>query len=485
MSESNRGDETTAAASAAVGELTHSQAELVERMRWLILLRWLAFAGVVCTILVARILFQSSLPWHWLLLTALTIPVYNLVCYLAWRRASRAESKHIDRASALLANAQILCDLLVLGALIHFSGGVENTFCVYFVFHMVIASILLSRRAAFAQATAAVIIFGAVVAGEYFGVLVHYTSPVGISSPGLERNSMYVLAELWALTTLLYVTVYLATSITARLRWRESQVASLSRQTACDAEDLRAAYDKLAETEKAKSAYAMTVAHELRSPLAAIESLLRAVSDGLQGEVSEQALELIDRARNRVRGLLALVRDLLALASARESTRSVLREQVDLRAVLEGVIHLLEVQAESRRILVNTHVAGGNLTVRGNQEQIEELLTNLISNAIKYSSEGGAVDVTMEETEGAVEIQVADSGIGIPEEEMPHIFDDFYRAANARAVTSEGTGLGLSVVKSVVEAHGGTISVSSRPGVGTRFAVRLPANEPSDQTPES
>ncbi len=451
--------------------------EWIERIGWLIKLRWIAFAGVIATVLISRVLFISSLPWGWLILTALTIPAYNLACYLAWRRANCPGAKDIEIASSRLAHIQILCDLTVLGALIHFSGGVENPFGFYFVFHMVIASILLSRKAAFLQATLALVIFVGVVLGEYYGLLAHYYSPVGLQLPDLYRNEMAIVAALWVMATALYATVYLATCIAARLRWREDQIVALSRRARHDADELRVAYDRLADTEKAKSAYMRKVAHELRSPLAAIESLLRVVSDGLAGDVPEEVRNTIARARSRTHGLLAIVGDLLTLAAARDPHQSREPADIDLRSTLDSVVCLLAPQAELRQIKVETEVCAVLPCVRGDPEGIEEILTNLVGNAIKYSPDGATVRVCVSHDSGEVCVEVSDVGIGIDEKDIKRVFEEFYRTTTARNVTPEGTGLGLSIVKSIVDAHGGAIEVESRLGAGTKFTVRLPASK--------
>ncbi len=465
---------------AAGADISLSQAELIERIGWLIKLRWVAFAGVLATILISRALFTSSLPWGWLILTAFIIPAYNLACYLAWQRANSPGVNGvngIEIASSRLVHIQILCDLLVLGALIHFSGGIENPFGFYFIFHMVIASILLSRKAAFLQATVALVIFAGVVLGEYYKLIPHYYSPVGMQLPDLYLNEMDIIAALWVMATGLYATVYLATCIAVRLRWREDQIVALSRQARRDADQIRVAYDRLADTEKVKSAYMRKVAHELRSPLAGIESLLRVVSDGLAGDVPEDVRTTIDRARYRPHGLVALVGDLLALAAARDTRRSYEPVDIDLRSALDGVVLLLAPQAESRKINIETEVCPVMPCMRGDPEGIEQVLTNLVSNAIKYSPDGATVQVCVSHDSGQVAIEVSDAGIGIDEKDTEKVFEEFYRTSTARNVRPEGTGLGLSIVRSIVDAHGGTIEIESQLGVGTKFTVRLPASE--------
>ena len=465
-------------------DLSLSQLELIDRIGWLIRLRWLAFAGVAATILVARVAFPSSLPWSRLLITACAIPLYNLIAYLDWRHVNRAGDDGLDGISSRLANIQILCDLVELGLLIHFSGGIENLFGFYFVFHMVIVSILLSRRSAFAQATVAVGIFYAMAIGEYLGWLPHYNSPIGMVFPGMHENSISVLAALWVMTTALYGTVYLATSTSSRLRFREDQVVGLLRQVRQDAEKLQTAYDDLSRLGEAKAAYTRKVAHELRSPLAAVDSLLRVVADGLRGEVSKEAREMISRARRRTRELLATVNDLLVLAAAEEKMIPSELEEVRVEQLIETTVGLHEEYARTRNIDVIVEKGADLPCILGDREGLEELLTNLISNAIKYSHEGGAVTLRVSKSGDNLRIEVTDKGIGIADVDRERVFDEFFRSDTARGFTSEGTGLGLSIVRTIAAAHGGTVAVSSEKGVGTKFTVHLPVQRSAKCSPE-
>lgn len=456
-------------------DLSLSQTELIERIRWLMNLRWLAFAGVAATILIVRTVFESSLPWGRLFLAALAIPAYNLVFLVYWRHAARAGARRLKAVAAPTANLQILCDLLVLGALLHLSGGIENPFGFYFVFHMVIAGFLLSRRAAFAQATAATAIAVGVAAAEYYQLLPHYKSSVGFSVPGvLHANPLAVLAYGWVMATALLVTAYLATSIACRLRQREDEVTALSRRIAEHARDLEKTCDRLAAIERAKTEYTRNVAHDLRSPLAAIDVLLRSVVEGLHGEVSEEARATIEQARHRGRGLLSLVRDLLSLAAATQA--KVLSDwgNVSIPALAEQVISRIAPEAENRGITIRNEVGREIPEVYGDRKGIEEMLSNLIDNAVKYSRDGGEVRVRIYLRRRGAQIEVSDTGIGIDEADREKVFEQFYRAGNAREFTHEGTGLGLSIVKNIVEAHSGTIDVESTPGEGSRFTVWLP-----------
>jgi signal transduction histidine kinase len=140
---------------------------------------------------------------------------------------------------------------------------------------------------------------------------------------------------------------------------------------------------------------------------------------------------------------------------------------------MDGVTGLIAAQATARGITIKSDIAPDLPCVRGDPEQLEEVLTNLVSNAVRYSHDGGVVEVRLAPCEESIQIEVADSGIGISDEHQARIFEEFFRSSDAREFTSEGTGLGLSIVKTIVDSHGGTITFESRKGEATRFVVSL------------
>ncbi len=234
-------------------------------------------------------------------------------------------------------------------------------------------------------------------------------------------------------------------------------------------------YRRLEELDQAKSRFVRLVAHELRSPLAAVQSLLDVTVAGYAGSVGEKGAELLQRAERRVSFLLALVNDLLDLAAGRLDQGRPERSLVDLGALSQRVVALLGTRAAEKGVALTLDVDPAGCTVWGVAEHLESLLTNLVGNAVKYTAAGGTAQVRLERGGDELVLTVADTGIGIPPDALPHIFDEFYRAPNARALEKEGTGLGLAIAKQAVDEHGGRIEVQSEVGVGTTFTVRLPA----------
>ena len=448
-------------------------AELVERIDWLIRLRWVATLGVVVTLESVHRFLGVRLALRQLFLVTAALALYNLALFFVARSLRRVRGEGEARQAAALANVQISLDLVALAALLHFSGGLENPFTYYFVFHMIIASILLSRRATYFQATLAICLMSGVGLVEYLGVLRHYPL-AGLWREGAYQNATFVGAQLFVLGTTLYLSVFMAGSISARLRRREQEIVLLSEDVARKAAMLEAAYDKLSETERAKSQYMRKVSHELRGPLGTIQTALKAVLDGLAGEMPERSRGLIRRAERRAGELAQVTQDLLVLSRAREAKLDAQMSAVKPGEIAAGVVEELRSAAERAGVALSEDIAPDLGEIHGEPTGLQQMIGNLVSNAIRYTPRGGKVFVRLGKSSDRLRLEVQDTGIGIPEEDRDRIFDEFYRAANARQYASDGTGLGLSIVKAVVEQHGGSVSVESKVGQGTRFTVDLP-----------
>lgn len=456
-------------------------AEVVSRLHWLIHLRWLAAAGVVVLPLAAANVLGYTLPTFPLALVGMGIAVYNLA-FRAWLR-QRGEA--IDAtAAARMANIQITVDLTALTVVLHLSGGVDNPLSGYYVFHVIIAATMLTPAAAFAQATWAVFLYSAMVAAEMYGLLPHHHLPL-LADERLHKDPHAFLIVL-ALASVLYVSAYLACSIVQRLREREAELERMRREAHQTATQCQAAYDKLVEVQHAQVQYLRRVAHELKSPLAAISTAISVVLEGLVGDVHPKQREMLERIQRRCQDAIATVGDLLDLARMRELPPQQF-EPVDLRHVIDAIEAAYAEDAAAKGISLQVEESVSLPPVRGDMEALQTMLGNLVSNAVKYTQSGGRVIISAKPEDDMVVLSVADNGPGIAEEELPRIFDEFYRSPEMRRSDIEGTGLGLPIVKSIVEAHSGRIEVRSRRGEGTTFTVYLPAitEAPSEGPPDS
>jgi signal transduction histidine kinase len=214
--------------------------------------------------------------------------------------------------------------------------------------------------------------------------------------------------------------------------------------------------------------------HELKTPLmvlrAGVERAL--VHPGVPAEI----MQSLDETLAQINEMTELVESLLTLARADEGRAPLAVEESDLRDLLGDAVETAGMLGEDSGVAVTSSMPGHPVRLAVDRHRIRELLLNLVTNAIKYTPRGGTVDLSLTDQDDAANITVRDTGIGIAPGDLPHIFDRFWRADPARSRTGDrpGTGLGLAITKWIAEAHGGSITVQSRPGRGTIFTVRLP-----------
>jgi signal transduction histidine kinase len=228
------------------------------------------------------------------------------------------------------------------------------------------------------------------------------------------------------------------------------------------------------ELDQMKTDFVRMVSHELRSPISAIRLQHRVILDGLAGELTDKQRELLTRAQAKLQGLLELINDLLDVAKMEAGFRHFEQVPLQLSEVLAEIVEFMEAKAEVQGVKLCLEAAPDLPPILADRRGMEEVFTNLISNAINYSPAGGNVTVCAKMRGDFLEVTVSDQGIGIEPEEIPKIFDKFYRVKSPQTRQVIGTGLGLPIVKSVVEAHRGAIEVESQVGEGSTFRVLLP-----------
>jgi signal transduction histidine kinase len=194
----------------------------------------------------------------------------------------------------------------------------------------------------------------------------------------------------------------------------------------------------------------------------------------MAGEVTEKQERLLSRAKERTRGLLDLIKDLLDVSKIEAGKMVQYKEPLALQEVIQRVVDLMRVEADNKKIDLQFSSPPKVPLINADRNSMEGIFTNLISNAIKYTPEGGKAWVNLGEEGGFVKAIVSDTGIGIKKEDLPRIFDKFYRVKTIETRQIVGTGLGLSIVKSIVDAHLGSITVESEEGGGTTFTVFFP-----------
>jgi signal transduction histidine kinase len=248
-------------------------------------------------------------------------------------------------------------------------------------------------------------------------------------------------------------------------------------------------FQTLSQLDEAEARFLRTVTHELRAPVAGAQSLIGNLTQGYAGDLTKQQSDILKRIEGRLDFLQNLITDLLDFAAGKEKHLGERpTEPLDITKNTWLVCDSLRDQADAKFITLETNAdLLPELWIRADAEDLRRILINLIGNAIKYTPEHGHVSATLGWDETWLEFKVSDDGIGIAEQDIPHIFEEFYRAKNARELERHGTGLGLAIVKQLVEVFEGQITVRSVLGEGTTFTLNLPllgvGEQPRSLTP--
>lgn len=436
---------------------------LVRQAYWLIKLRWIAAVGVCLSIFFASEVLDISLQKRPLYGIAAILFLHNLLSLLLLKRKLKINGNIVFISIKKIINLQISIDLLILTALLHYSGGLENPFFIYFVFHMAIASILLSRWHSCMQASLAILLFTCLALFEHEGIILSHYCLKEFVVCNLQQDILYVIGIIFAFASAMYLIVYLTGSVSMQLRRQE--------------EAYRQANLQLKQKDRIKDEYVSRVTHDIKGHLAAIQNCLDVVVNNLVGPLNSKQAEFVNRAHSRTVKLTTFVKTLLRLTQMR-FVNKIQKDVFPLKNAVDNAIANVRGKADNKSIALSCDIESSVDKIFGNQFSIEEAITNILLNAIKYTLENGKVTLTAENKGQLVLLQIVDTGIGIPKEELSKVFDEFYRASNAKELEQDGTGLGLSLVKQIIERNDGEIWVESQLNVGTKFSITLPTGKP-------
>lgn len=242
-----------------------------------------------------------------------------------------------------------------------------------------------------------------------------------------------------------------------------------------EAQALAKAKEEMERLSEFKSRFTFIVAHELRSPVGGAQSLLRALTHGKAGALTDKQREILQRVELRLDQLMSLINDLLDLATSKTLSAEEPLPVVPVEQVLQESVDRFAVEAEHKQISLHYEAANGEFLINATEQGLVRVFNNLLSNAIKYTPEGGEVRVMLESAStDRVAVIFADTGVGIPAAAMAKIGEEFFRAENVRNMAIVGTGLGLSIVKETVNSFGGNLVIESTEGKGSTFRVEFP-----------
>lgn len=237
---------------------------------------------------------------------------------------------------------------------------------------------------------------------------------------------------------------------------------------------LREALERMREVDAVKDAFVSSVSHELRTPITSITNYLEMLEDGDLGDLTDLQLDAIRRVSANSGRLLGLIDDLLTLSRVQEHGLGGAEQAFDLRQAVESGAAVVSPVLATRDLTIDVDLPPEPVPFVGDKDMVERAVVNLVSNAVKFTPDGGRVEVHLEVLADSARLRVSDSGIGIPAGEQANLFSRFFRSELAQQRAIPGGGLGLSITRGIVENHGGSIDFHSVEGEGTTFQVRLP-----------
>ncbi|MEX1303115.1 MAG: HAMP domain-containing sensor histidine kinase [Desulfotignum sp.] len=431
-------------------------ADLKTLSLWLIRLRW-AVPPVIAAAVGAAMVSSHQIPRVALLMMAVWILCYNLVLW-AWTFRLKPSDRQKQASVQKFIYWQLGLDSLALMALIYITGGILSPLLYFCVFPIMFAAGLLPPIFVYGFTALAVGGLTFMTYGKFYGFLDQgavFGDTDSLVQSSVPPEGFY----LFFFAVILSLTAWLTTTAIG-LFFQRTQPPDTRSDIQTDE----------------RTRFMMRAAHNLRAPLSAILSVLEVLRGRHLGELNPDQSEYLRRVDRRAHTMLEMINELMHLSTSRSRQLPSAQKPVDTEWLGSRLERTFQNEAADRKIDFTVNVENGLSPLSGNSDQIEQMLENLVSNAIKYTPDGGWVKVAFTGAPGnRVAIGISDSGIGIPEKDQPRLFTEFFRADNARKKQELGTGLGLAIVREIVNAHQGFIQVKSRENQGTTVQVTLPA----------
>lgn len=414
---------------------------------------------------------------------------YKLVRYVEIKDSK----KYLD----VLATAQIAIELVFFVIILHLSGGANSNATIFFFIPIVSSIILFDAVGSLIIATISGFFVNTIVFLEYNGILRNIYGYPGPRVQMTYDQFLVAITSTITITAVYFIVGALAGYLSSVIKDREGKLKESKRRAELQSERLRLlneAYnsyarqlvrkdleltkqnEKFSQLDKEKSEFVSTVAHQLRSPLSAIKWTLDILLKGeTVGELSVEQRALLMKANESNERIINLIRDMLGIDRIESGSYGLSFADINIIDLFTNIVAEFESQANKRNIKITIEKDEKLPKISVDPQRMRAVMQNLIENSIKYTHEGGAIKIDVRSPDAdTMKIRVSDNGVGIPKEQQGDIFKRFFRAQNAKALDPEGSGLGLFIVKTIVQRHGGTLDFESEEGKGTTFIISLP-----------
>jgi len=428
---------------------------------WFIELRYAAILALIALLILLNILPNVQLT------TFQNISVMSgIVIILSYNYYFKNQVKLNQKdAQVNLSFYQIIADLFSLSSLVYVLGGIEAPIFLFYIFHMIIGSLILPVSLMYILATTCLLVFVSFSCLELIGTIPHQNI-IGLFNFEFYNNLNYLIVFLSVFASLVFISIFITSKIVKDLYEREQQ--------------LKRALDDLHHAEKSKQKYVAAVVHELKSPISAASSILDLVLGNYLGEVNEVVKEKVFRAKERISESIQMINNMVRFSRFKLLNKIEI-ENVNLSELVNKYIISIKPLAEKKNITINfNQKQKDDVFLNCDRNLFELVFSNLFNNGIKYNNQNGELLIELSTKDDLLTIEISDTGIGIPKSDKEKIFEEYYRASNVLQV--EGTGTGLNIVKSIIENHDGTIffyspsKLNSTIGPGTTFNIKIKQN---------
>ena len=370
-----------------------------------------------------------------------------------------------DRLVLEAAGVNMVADIVVMTGAIYFTGGQASPMFAIYVIEISVIALLTNRGTTIVVFFLVLLAFGSMAAGIHLGWLAQHPSPVTL---GAITSSHVVLHVVFAALVLALPTIY-TSSILSALVAKEEALEQRTRE--------------LMKAGEQKSQFMANITHELRTPLHGISALVELLDEEVYGPLNDKQRQACERIAHSAEGLERMVDELLLLAKTEAGKLEFHPSTVDVQEVADNVVSSLRWMAELKTLTLYVDIETELPSLETDRGKLLQILLNLVANAIKFTPEGGEIRMRITRAAEAVRFEVVDTGIGIPDEALPTIFDEFSQVDGSDERSHGGIGLGLALVKRLAAALGAEIDVTSIYGEGSTFSLRVPLTLPIGMNP--
>jgi len=428
----------------------HTLETMQTRISWLVNLRWIGIISLLGIIPIAEQVLKFSLGFPQIYTLAVVFIVLNVTYFFICKYF-----KFVNFGQEIaFTEIQIIFDFVLISFVVHYTGGIDNPFYFIYLVHIIISGILYQGIWPYVNATVAAFLLTLWSGLEYFKVVNVY------SLSGSPAPLKVYLVSLAAFYILIYTATYVIKDIVSGYRMLKRVIDQKS--------------ELLEQTMLERDKMFRFTAHELKSPLTTIRSMLAVIDEVYSDSLQPELKEMVERAVRRTDQVLMMVKEMIEVTQYRYGLMEQKLDKVNFQEWIDKVVEQQQIYATNKKIALTVKKLSQSPAIYIDTVSMEKVLSNLINNAIRYSPAGAEVTILPFVKQQCFGFCVRDTGIGIAPDELPKIFEEFYRSANAREMENLGTGLGLSLVKQIVEKYNGKIFVESKIGQGSTFTVEMP-----------